>query len=357
MKLSFLLILFVFILSSCSNPNINSQTYDKTATNEHWIDKDTINKNAQNSTKNNKNSSVDENNKENSDNVEKHDNKKIASNSNASTVNNNSTNNSSDKISTVFFGSVGFVIDDAEKETEDETEEEEIKEKMVYKLASQNHFSSGSNAPNTDPVCQAYVDALNNYPLVDFFEAPMQPDTDIFSYPKWEQFDIYEHKDIYLRIRNGYNSYENFIKSKPELEKDWYMEDNVSEDNRKSTRWRWQMYYTRADINNDNVTDDIIRLDSNRYVNKPGAYYNYLIIFNDYPEKSFKDMDIDLSKKLDYENIQNFFFYKGKTYIKEIVYYVPFEEFDYMLIQEFNDKNELINLCFIGDYNAKSQTD
>jgi hypothetical protein len=94
-----------------------------------------------------------------------------------------------------------------------------------------------TKAPNTNHICKAYANALNRYPLTDdFFQSPMQPNSPDFTYPKWEEFDIYEHKDIYLRIVGGRiddNKWitkqldiETYEKNKTELEKDHLMEDN-----------------------------------------------------------------------------------------------------------------------------------
>jgi hypothetical protein len=236
-----------------------------------------------------------------------------------------------------------------DNEKECNTDKEcDIKERRVYRLAPENYFQEDKNISNTDPICQIYVDALNSYPLIiDFFEAPIQPNTTIFSYPKWEQYDIYEYKDIYLRIIGSYVGLEDYAARKAELEKNWWMEDSRSERDKDLKRGIWQMYYARADIDNDNVTDDIIKIDANRYVTVNPELSSQLTIFNGLPEKSFQDIYRDLSEKLESNFIYNLFFYKGKTYIKEISYDVFYDEFYYMYILQFNDKKELIPLCVI----------
>jgi hypothetical protein len=59
------------------------------------------------------------------------------------------------------------------------------------------------------------------------------------------------------------------------------------------------------------------------------------------------------------ENIRDIFFYKGETYIKDIVYGVINNGFFYMSIKKLNNKQELAHLCLIaakkknGEKNAK----
>jgi hypothetical protein len=258
----------------------------------------------------------------------------------------------------------GLANGDGEETSDDESDDkedtdEDIKEKkIVYKLDNEHYFSGDKNISNTDPICQIYVDALNSYPLIDFFEAPMQPNTTLFSYPKWKQvIDEYNYKDAYLRIIHGYQyDFESFQKRKSELEKFYYHRwnnfANFEYGEADITRtYEKRMYYIKADIDNDNKSDDIIRIDSILYREIPVAYTIYsssLYVFDGYPEKSFRDMDKDLNKELDHMwSIYNFFFYKGKTYIKDISYDVVSEEFSMMIIKEFNDKKELIPLCVI----------
>jgi hypothetical protein len=76
--------------------------------------------------------------------------------------------------------------------------------------------------PNSDPVCKAYVNALNKYPIIkDFFASPMLPNFPEFSHPEWKQLDIYEYKDVYLMaaFSNYYTNFDTYIPNKQNWKK------------------------------------------------------------------------------------------------------------------------------------------
>jgi hypothetical protein len=227
---------------------------------------------------------------------------------------------------------------------------------------------------NTDPVCQVYVDALNTYGTTDdFFEAPIQPNSPEFDYPRWEQLDIYEHLELYRdnfviylpmpdevmpKEAEGKNMFEDRSILNPKIDDD----DKSKEEARKLV----QMYYARADMDNDGVMDDIIRIDTNRYSDQSYSdeedeeysrvYTSSLIVFDGKQEKSLKDTTNDAFDDL-YANhltsINNFFFYKGKTYIKSILHDILEENGFMQLLIEEVDKYKLKPLCEIKARNKR----
>jgi hypothetical protein len=299
MKQTLLPIFFIFILSSCSNPNINNQTYDKTDTVEDI------------------NTSVNE-------------------------KDDTSEESDSDKEDISLIIKLSTADSSGEMEEErDEDKRDTIDEKIVCQFKPEFYFNHDNNIPKTHLVCQVYIDALNTYPLIDFFEAPMQLDTAIFSYPKWERLDIYDFKDIFLRTEKYCNDgyyvdYETFIERKPALEIQYYIKSDSLEEDKEADKLRWQMYYTRADIDNNGKLEDIIKKNTNRYSSIYGIYDSDLGIFEN-PKKSFRDINMDLGIKLNFAYIHSFFFYRDRSYMKKILY-VPIQNFNYMLIQEFDGK-------------------
>jgi hypothetical protein len=205
--------------------------------------------------------------------------------------------------------------------------------------------------PNSDPVCKAYVNALNKYPIIkDFFASPMLPNSPEFTYPKWKQLDIYEYKDVYLMaaFSNRYMDFDTYIPNKAKLERDWQMEDNRSEERKEHMRRLMQMYYAKADIDNDGNIDDIVRFDLNRNVIFKDGYSAHIVAFKP-TTPPFRFIDQDLSSKLKRTDvIFDIFFYKDKTYIKDLAYGLIDAGFLYMYINMFDDKQELVPLCLIA---------
>jgi hypothetical protein len=209
---------------------------------------------------------------------------------------------------------------------------------------------------NTDPVCKVYVDALNTYPLVeDFFEAPMQPLSSELTYPKWEQLEIYDNKDLFTRTHNRYISAEELEESSDDLKRGdvYYQYDEndkwskrTAQDKRDALTKRWQMYYTTLDADNDGKVDDIVRMDVDRYHTKKYSfkYHTLIYIFDATEQKSFKKRELN---RLYLDTIYSFFFYEGETYVKDITYDLRKYGFLSMLIKKFNDKKELVTLCLI----------
>jgi hypothetical protein len=210
--------------------------------------------------------------------------------------------------------------------------------------------SSNETISNSDPVCKAYVNALNKYPIIkDFFASPILPNSPEFSHPKWKQLDIYEYKDVYLMaaFSNRYTDFDAYIPNKAKLEKDTMSEDNRSEDHKERMRQSVQMYYTKADIDNDGNMDDIIRTDYGRIVIFRDAYATRLSVFKP-TVPPFRYIDKNLNDKIrraDY--ISDIFFYKDKTYIKYLAYGLIDAGFMYMYIKGFDKNQELVPLCLI----------
>jgi hypothetical protein len=221
---------------------------------------------------------------------------------------------------------------------------------------------------NADSVCQVYVDALNRhgyynegtgYPYSDtFFDNPVQPNTTTFTYPKWEQLDIYEYKDAYLIIRGkSRKNIDEYPAIKAELEKFYAMEDNRSAEYKKSNRQRGQMYYAQVDIDNDGKSDNIIKLIGDRYAYRDWSGGNHIIVFADKDEKSFKHLHKILNEQLDgYDNVGNMlgiFSYKGKTYISDALFNYSYDcsqmcGFRYMVIKRINSEKKADNICLIS---------
>lgn len=214
---------------------------------------------------------------------------------------------------------------------------------------------------NTDPVCKAYVDALNTYPLADdFFEAPIQPLSPELTYPKWEQLKIYDNKELFFRTNiNRYISAEEYAENIDEFKKYYYykvlhddydvnntLEKELAENRLNKILKEKQMYYTLLDVDNDGKVDDIVRIDSYRYETEryPFQYHTSIYVFDAAEQKSFKKRVLN---KFYLDTIYSFFFYKDKTYIKDITYDLSKYGFLYMYIKKFNDKKELTTLCFI----------
>jgi hypothetical protein len=186
-------------------------------------------------------------------------------------------------------------------------------------------------AANVAPVCKVYASALNKYPLVDnFVNAPMQPDIAEFSYPNWQELDSYEYKDLLYK----------FMKTEP---------DEL-----------FEMYYARADISNSGKKRDLVRFDANKIGSKANFYMTHLVVFNDEIAKKFVNVDKDLSGAInsffDF-HIYDIFFYRDTVYIKKIAYdYNDRNEFYYMFIKKFNNKNELETLCLISMRNIDKES-
>jgi hypothetical protein len=221
--------------------------------------------------------------------------------------------------------------------------------------------------PNTASVCRAYVNALNNYPLVeDPITAIMQPLSPDFDYPKWEQLDIYEYEDVYIRIQTLV-----LMRDTRLLDTEYYNEYYNNHDSKhiyplsSDEEWEkqsYQMYYVMADVNNDENTEDIIRLDSAQGASKMNFYRTFLSVFRKDSKKSFIDMDKNLSDDFGvYPHfnpffIHDLFFYKGETYIKKVAYdYNNGMGFFYMHIQKFNKTDELETLCLISARNRDGE--
>jgi hypothetical protein len=230
---------------------------------------------------------------------------------------------------------------------------------------------------NTDPLCKIYVDALNTYGTTDdFFEAPIQPNSPKFGYPKWEQLDIYEYLELYRKARQALRPdlypdiltrydprYDEFINKQAAYES--ILDPKINDDDKTKGEYRKliQMYYARADIDNDGVMDDIIRIDTNRYSDQSygdeedeeysRVYTSSLIAFDGKQEKTLKDTTNDAFDALysnHFNSINNFFFYKGKTYIKSILHDILEEDgFIQLLIEEIDKHNKygLSKLCQI----------
>jgi hypothetical protein len=244
------------------------------------------------------------------------------------------------------------------KEEQSQLDEELNKEYNITASAAHYYLAERilptdekKKVPNVDPVCKAYVDALNKYPLVeDFFKAPMQPKSPELDYPNWEQLDIYEYKDIYLRAYPGrLLDLKTYEERKIEVEKSHMMEDTQPDWYKNLRREQEQMYYSRADIDNDGNIDDIIKKDRSRYNRYKEYFYgSYLTVFQGNTTPKFAIIDSNLSNKFRRASyIYDIFFYKNKSYIKEISYDLVSEGFTYMYIKKFDDKKELIPLCFI----------
>jgi hypothetical protein len=202
--------------------------------------------------------------------------------------------------------------------------------------------------PNSDPVCKAYVNALNKYPIIkDFFASPMLPNSPEFTYPKWKQLDIYEYKDIYLMKAGRYTDFDTYIPNKAKLERDWGMGDNISEEDKDSKKMRTQMYYSKVDIDNNGIADDIVRRDFGKTIIFRDAYDVQLVIFKQ-TTPPFRFIYQDLSSKLQRTDVvSDVFFYKNKTYIKGLAYGLIDAGFMYMYIKEVNKSKELVPLCLI----------
>ncbi|MDR0666943.1 MAG: lysozyme inhibitor LprI family protein [Campylobacteraceae bacterium] len=219
--------------------------------------------------------------------------------------------------------------------------------------------------PNTDPVCKAYVEALNANPLIidenfnqRFFIAPIQPNSIEFTYPNWEQWDIYEYKDIYLKYIawNVYGKDKDYFDSRYTTaraanESSWFTKDDENERLRESRRSQEEMYYARFDIDNDGNIDDVLRKFSDKLTGaryKSYFFKSHLMTFKGEPEKSFKYKDNKLNAQFEWGRyIYDVFFYKGKTYIKQLTYDLVEYGFSYMTIHEFDDKQKLAILCLI----------
>jgi hypothetical protein len=238
-------------------------------------------------------------------------------------------------------------------------DEKLLKNSQVIRMAE----ISNETVPNKASVCKAYVDALNKYPLEeDFIAAPMHPLSPDFDYPKWEQLDIFEHKYLYQRAYSLSESlyirdldtdyYNNNLKNK---QFGFNMSDDIKERDREwLTKQHSQMYYARVDINNDKNKEDMIRIDVHVGASKMNFYRTALIAYEGKNEKSFIDIDKNLSDDLLVNIsspffINNLFFYKGETYIKRIAYdYNNKIGFFYMYIKKFNARHELKDLCLIS---------
>jgi hypothetical protein len=230
------------------------------------------------------------------------------------------------------------------------SDSEEFKNR-TYEFYLLNGFqlpSINETIPNSDPVCKAYVNALNKYPIIkDFFASPMLPNSPEFSHPKWKQLDIYEYKDIYLMKAGHYTDFDTYIPNKAKLEKGWQMEDNRSEERKEHMRQSVQMYYAKADIDNDGNIDDIIRTDYNRIVIFKDAYATHLSVFKP-TVPPFRYIDKNLNDKIRRAGyISDIFFYRDKTYIKYLAYGLIDAGFMYMYIKEVNKSKELVPLCLI----------
>jgi hypothetical protein len=210
------------------------------------------------------------------------------------------------------------------------------------------------NIANAYPICKVYVDALNTYKLADdFFEAPMQPLSPQLTYPKWEQLGIYDNKDLFIRTYNNYLSVEELAEEMDVFKKHniYFTHNNSTIDVERAKNKRdkiikdWQMYYVAMDVDNDGEIDDVIRLDGNRYDTKYSFQYNTLIyVFDATEQKSFQKRVLN---KFYLDTIYSFFFYDGETYVKDITYDLYKYGFLSMLIKKFNDKKELVTLCYI----------
>jgi hypothetical protein len=217
------------------------------------------------------------------------------------------------------------VANNATAQTASELNEYSKDEYATYKFSKDlSGWEDWFGSPNIDPICIAYINALNEYGATDdFFQAPVQPNSTEFGYPNWEQWDIYEHKDTFLRAkaRLGYEEdddgqiiyIDRYHERKADLEEEYQMEDNRSEKDKEFNKQKWQMYYARFDIDNDGELEDVVRIDSDRYGRWFEVhYFSRMTTFYGEPKKSFKHMK-------DYPNtnaIFSPFFYKGKTYIK-----------------------------------------
>ena len=150
-----------------------------------------------------------------------------------------------------------------------------------YYLGHSNYVEA-INAPNTDKVCKAYVDALNEHPpVVDFFESPAHPDSKEFTYPKWEQLDIMKNKETYLNvlrfnfnkdINKGRYFYMQNISEYTSLPP--YVRGGVESFNRSR-----QMYHAIADIDNDGSSDQIIKIAKGKTAYDWSRYRTTLTVF------------------------------------------------------------------------------
>jgi hypothetical protein len=230
-------------------------------------------------------------------------------------------------------------------------------------LEKQGHYHlSKGLASNQDPICQIYVDALNTYGIVDdFFKAPAQPNSPKFGYPKWEQLDIYEHKDVFLRSMEYNSNIDDDFKLKVKIEKEYEMESNRSEEDKRLNRQNWQMYYTKTNIDNNEKPYDIIKIDNGRYNHiNSYPYYTHLVIFEN-QKKIFTHIYQNLSAEInEYQDgifVHDIFSYKNKIYIKRILISAEIltdttgnkltNGFKFLNIYKVNDEQELEILCKI----------
>jgi hypothetical protein len=106
------------------------------------------------------------------------------------------------------------------------------------------------------------------------------------------------------------------------------------------------MYYAKADIDNDGNIDDIVRFDMNRMVIYRDAYRTHIVTFRT-TTPPFKFIDQNITKLFKINYIYDIFFYKNKTYIKELAYGLIDAGFMYMYIKGFDKNQELVPLCLI----------
>jgi hypothetical protein len=202
-------------------------------------------------------------------------------------------------------------------------------------LEKQGHYGLSDRVfthnDNEDSICQIYVDALNTYGIVDdFFKAPAQPNSPEFGYPEWEQLDIYEHKDVFLKAQkymvDGYRSiyYDNASISVYDMRNTIIIDSNQSEEIKARNRRDWQMYYTRADMHNNGELKNVLKLDRGRYYDGSRSdllFNTFLIIFDDKSEKTFNHVDNKnrLFTHMIWEaGNYDIFFYNGQTYVKQV---------------------------------------
>ena len=208
-------------------------------------------------------------------------------------------------------------------------------------------FSTDSDSE----ICQAYTEALNKYPpVVDFFVSPLHPNSPKFTYPKWEQWDIYENIELFstfldiLYDETAYNDPNPFETSYP-------MSQEHSNEIKAKNRKDWQMYYTRVDFYNKGRLNDVIKLYDYRY-------YGYFLVFLDEQPKTFAEFDKQaLEYTIEYPRLFDLFYYQDKLYVKGIYAHIRDGKVDMnwgfkmgLYSTDDNRYYRLGEICGISDY-------